>query len=115
LGDGKGTRFWEDIWVDDHALKDDYPRLYSLCFDHNITVTQAIPKEWQGFRFRRTLSGETLELWNSLKDRCEEVEMGEGRDTIEWTLTADKKFSVKTLYREMVTENCNYPKKNCGK
>ena len=53
----RGTRFWEDIWVDDHALKADYPRLYSLCFDHNITVDEAISKGWMEFRFRRTLYG----------------------------------------------------------
>lgn len=62
IGNGRGTRFWEDIWVDDHALKNESPRLYNLCFDHNITVDEALQKGWKGFKFRRTLHGETLEL-----------------------------------------------------
>lgn len=31
--------------MDDRPLKDDYPRLYSLCFDHNITVAEALQKD----------------------------------------------------------------------
>ena len=29
-GEGKNIRFWEDIWVEDRALKHEYPRLYAL-------------------------------------------------------------------------------------
>ena len=38
----KKTFFWEDVWVDDKTLKDDYPRIYDLCFDDVITVANAI-------------------------------------------------------------------------
>ena len=62
VGDGRNTRFWEDTWVDDKPLKEAYPRLYDICFDHNITVEEAIQKGWHGFKFRRTLHGETLGL-----------------------------------------------------
>lgn len=74
LGDGQNTRFWGDIWVDDKPLKIAYSRLYFLCFDHNIAMAEAIQKGWEGFRFRRNLHGETLELWRNLKMRCERVE-----------------------------------------
>ena len=87
----------------------DYPRLYNLCFDHNITVAEAIEKGWSGFRFRRTLHGETLELWESLIKRCETIEMGQGRDKVEWPLTANNFVSTKSLYRKQITEECNYP------
>lgn len=97
--------------MDDHALMDDYLRLYNLCFDHNITVAEVLNMGWQGFRFRRTLHGETLELWRSLKDRCEDIKMGVGRDRVEWTLTGDKNFSTKSLYRKLVTDEYTYPQK----
>lgn len=71
----KKTFFWEDVWVDDKTLKDDYPRIYDLCFDDDITVAKAIQKGWPGFRFRITLQGGTLEVLNSLKNRREEIEM----------------------------------------
>lgn len=110
LGDEKNTRFWEDVWIDDKALKDEYPRLYDLCFDHDITTAEAILKGWMGFKFRRTLLGGTLEPWNNLKDRREETGMGSGKDRVKWVLTGDKQFPVKSLYTEkMITENCNFP------
>src|SRR4051812_17369206 len=37
-GDGNETRFWEDWWVGSRPLKDMYPRLYNISFDHNISV-----------------------------------------------------------------------------
>ena len=32
--------------MDENALKDGYPRLYDLCFDHNIIVAETIDKGW---------------------------------------------------------------------
>ena len=81
-GEGKNIRFWEDTWVDDKPLKDAYPRLYDICFDHKKIVYEAIQKGWKGFKFRRTLHEETLELWNALKSRCEKIKMNEGKDKI---------------------------------
>lgn len=50
-------------------LKDAYPRLYFLIFEHNITDAEALQKGLQGFKFRRTLYAETSELWNNLNVR----------------------------------------------
>lgn len=96
-GDGCSVRFWEDVWVDDKPLKDEYRGLYLLSFDHNITVAEALQKGWGGFKFRRTLYGDSLGQWKNLKLRCEEIEMRSGKDQVEWSLTGDKKFSVRTL------------------
>lgn len=41
--------------------------------------------------------------------RCEEVEMGIGKDQVEWTLTADKKIYVTFLYRKLIENDCNLP------
>ena len=59
LGDENESRYWEDWWVGSKPLKDLYPRLYNISFDHNILVAEAINRGWQGFSFRRTLTGET--------------------------------------------------------
>ena len=48
LGDGVSTTFWEDWWVGSKPLKDAYPRLYNISFDHNISVAEAIQKGWGG-------------------------------------------------------------------
>ena len=97
--------------MDDKPLKDAYPRIYDICFDHKITVHEAIQKGWKGFKFRRTLYVETLELWNTLKSRCEKIKMNEGKDKITWTLTADNEFSVRSLYKELITLGLKFPQK----
>ena len=111
LGDVSNTRFWEYICIDEKAFTDEYPRLYYLSFDHNITVAVCISKGWAGFRFRRTLYGDTLVLWNSLKSTCEEIEIKGGKDKIIWTLMANGKFSVKSLYIQLVASDLRFPQK----
>ena len=66
--------------VDDKLLKDGYPELYLLSYDPNITVAEALQKWWGGFKFRRTLYGDSLELSKKHKLRCEEIEMRSRRD-----------------------------------
>ena len=92
--------------MDGHPLKDDYPRLYNLSFGHNITVAEAIRKGWHDFKPRRTLHGETLDNWSNLKARCQQIEMSDGQDRVEWTL------SVKSIYRKLIARN---HKNVCGK
>ena len=111
LGDGCSVRLWKDVWVDDKPLKDEYHGLYLLCFDHNIIVAETLQKGWGGFIFRRTLYGDSLEPWKNHKLRCEEIEMRSGKVQVEWSLTRDKKFSVKILYRKLIALDCNFPQK----
>lgn len=79
VGDGRNTRFWEDSWVDDKPLREAYPRLYDICFDHNITVEEAIQKGWHGFKFRRTLHGETLGFGTVSKKDVRKFKCREGQ------------------------------------
>lgn len=37
--------------------------------------------------------------------------MGTDKDRVVWTLGVDRKFSVKSLYRKLITEGCNFPQK----
>jgi hypothetical protein len=41
IGNGQKTRFWEDIWLGDTPLKDQYPMLYNILNHTNVTVAQA--------------------------------------------------------------------------
>ena len=79
IGDGLNTRFWEDWWVGSKPLKEAYPSLYDINLNHGISVARAINMRWEGFRFRRSLSTDKRALWESLKSRCEEVRMYEGK------------------------------------
>lgn len=98
LGDGCNTRFWKDWWVGSKPLKDAYPILYNICFNHEISVAEVINMGWDRFTFRRDIRGDKADLWASLKARCEEVRMYGGKDEPQWMLTVDRKFSIKSLY-----------------
>lgn len=55
LGDERNTRFWEDWWVGSKPLKEAYPILYNVSFDHNISVAEAIENGWHKFSFRKKI------------------------------------------------------------
>ncbi|GJR98994.1 RNA-directed DNA polymerase, eukaryota, reverse transcriptase zinc-binding domain protein [Tanacetum coccineum] len=42
LGNGEMTRFWEDTWMNDVALKDSFPRLYALERFKNASVSSKL-------------------------------------------------------------------------
>lgn len=93
----------------DKPLKDAYPSLYFTCFDHDLSAADAIEKGWHNFSFRRTPQGDSLELWNSLKDRCEEVMMHGAKDKPMWMFAADRQFTVKSLYMFLIKADCGFP------
>lgn len=74
-------------------------------------LQRLFPKGRKTFSFRRSLFGESIDLWNSLKLRCEEVLMYGGRDKPMWMLTFDRVFSVKSLYLHLIKNDCDFPQK----
>ena len=67
VGNGMGVRFWEDSWASNKCLNEDFPRLFELSVEKEVTLKQMMDKrnglsEWK-LSFRRN-----LRVW-------EEVEM----------------------------------------
>jgi len=96
------------LWLDDKPLKYAYPRLFELSFNKNCSVSEAFNLGLENFTFRITLYGESLALWNSCKERCEETCLN---DQVKWLLTGSGKFIVHSLYRKLVGDNMNFPYK----
>ena len=38
VNNGKKTKFWENIWINDYKLCDKFPRLYASCENKEILV-----------------------------------------------------------------------------
>lgn len=72
-------------------------------------MADAIEKGWGNFTSRRAIYRESSDLWNSLKVRCEEIQMPEGGDGTKWMLTAERKFSIKSLYLFLVKIESDFP------
>jgi hypothetical protein len=111
IGNGENARFWEDRWVNDRALKDDFPRSYNLCFDKNKSVKYMFDKGLGNVNFRRTLYGDSLEQWEHIKDSRSGVVLSGDRDRIFWTLDKKGIYTVKCYYRFLIENGIKYPHK----
>ena len=62
--DGKRIRFWEDCWWGDQPLGSQYPRLFRVVLDKNISISLILGStchfSWN-FNFRRNLSDSEIE------------------------------------------------------
>ncbi|XP_071695658.1 uncharacterized protein [Rutidosis leptorrhynchoides] len=119
IGDGSKTRFWEDVWIGGHRLKDSFPRLYRLetekdvhiadrvSFDRTAAaqvpdVTQAaagtdtdIIFSWAWAREPMYRTQDELMLLESLIKSFQFNQNSD--DTFEWSMASDGNFSVKKL------------------
>ncbi|XP_028101426.1 uncharacterized protein LOC114300760 [Camellia sinensis] len=70
ISDGNRVKFWNDIWMRTSSLKSQFPRLYQLNLENEITLKMQIScrdstNKWC-FNFRRPLFG-----WK--KDECDQL------------------------------------------
>ena len=111
LGDGKSTRFWEDCWLGQKPLCQNFPRLYNLTFNHNITVHDVFTKGFGCVKFRRFLREETLQMWVKVMEDCSHVQLSTEPDKVSWLLTKSGTFSVKSLYHYLCASRVRFPYK----
>lgn len=94
------TRFWKDVWLGNPTLADQFPRLFHLTFDKDITMAKVYSDSWGSIRFRGLLWGETLQSWQELQSKCADIQFGEEQDKVVWMLDAKGNFTVKSFYSQ---------------
>ena len=109
IGNGKSTRFWEDIWVGQQPLSQSFPRLYNICYSHDVTVNRVIESNFDCLKFRRFLREETKDMWCNLIDTCSHVRLTNSSDRVRWLLTRSGTFSVKSLYSFLIAKRVSIP------
>ena len=109
VGDGGNTRFREDWWIGSAPLCKQFPRLYNICFDKKKTVKEVVEGGIDNIQFRRTLTGDSRELWEHIKEACNSVVLTDGKDNVKWTLTKKGIYTLKSFYRHLVGNGINYP------
>ena len=57
IGNGQSTRFWEDMWLGDVPLAEQYPLLYNIIRRKNVLVADVLAQSPLNIEFRRTLTG----------------------------------------------------------
>ena len=66
VGDGAKTRFWEDLWISDTCFASQFPRLYAISNNQNITVKDAFAVGLNSLSFRRALTRVKMEEWKQM-------------------------------------------------
>jgi hypothetical protein len=92
IGNGQNARFWEDTWLGDVPLKDQYPSLYNVVNHTNVTVAHVFSLAPLNIGFRRTLSGNRWDRWVHLVTRLTRVQITDQVDTFKWDLTTSGFF-----------------------
>ncbi|GKV50142.1 hypothetical protein SLEP1_g56854 [Rubroshorea leprosula] len=81
LGDGYGTRFWKDAWVETSPLMLVFPRLFKLTLGENLLVADLKPTKGEGWilQWRRPPFGRELDELQILEDILQNVSIFVGK------------------------------------
>jgi hypothetical protein len=107
INNGKLISFWTDSWLRGVPICVEYPILYELCTDQNISVSKVAQDGW-AVHFRVRLSPIIRDQWYNLAQKLNEVVMNESKDAVIWKWAASRKFTVKSVY-DHLTKNDNGP------
>jgi hypothetical protein len=108
---GQNTRFWEDTWLGNRPLCDQYPSMYRIVNHTNVLVAHVMNELPLNIGFRRALSDNRWDLWAHLVGRLMEVQLSENDDTFHWNLTQSGLFTVKSMYLDLLDGNVGDAKK----
>ena len=70
--DGALVRFWEDTWLGNNPLMEQYPSLYRIARHKFVTIKQVFGQQNPDISFRRDLFGPRLAAWNELLTRLDD-------------------------------------------
>jgi hypothetical protein len=111
VGNGQNTRLWEDTWLGNKPLCDQYNSLYSTVNHKNVTVHHVMNGNPLNIGFRRALSENKWNRWVHLVSRLMNVQLSDSNDSFHWELTMTDLFSVKSMYRHLLDGHTRYFKK----
>ncbi|XP_057770773.1 uncharacterized protein LOC130990569 [Salvia miltiorrhiza] len=103
LGDGRGTKFWEDSWVGRESLNISFHRLYRLCENRKVSVGESgrwVEGVWVwDLKWRRELRDCERETVKSLMDAISSFVPTAGtKDRWTWRAATDGRYSTKSTY-----------------
>ena len=105
IKDGSQVRFWEDSWLGNSPLCDQYPQLYNIVRKKQDTVADVLSTQIPNLSWRRDLIGNKLVMWNNLVSRLSTIVLSQERDEFKWNLDQTGVFSVKSHYLGLINQN----------
>jgi hypothetical protein len=105
LNNGENTRFWEDKWIGNRPLKEQYPTLYWITRHMHKSVASVFSMIPLNISFRRSLLGDNLASWHNLVARISHVTLNTRSDVFRWGLNQNGIFTVRTMYNALIIGN----------
>jgi len=105
INDGSQVRFWEDTWLGNSPLRDQYPQLYNIVRKKQDTVADVLSTQIPNLSWRRDLIGNKLVMWNNLVLHLSTIVLSQQRDGFKWNLDHTGVFSVKSHYLGLINQN----------
>jgi hypothetical protein len=102
IKDGSEITLWEDNWLGNTTLREQYPALYNIVGHKNETIAMVLETSPPNVSYRRDLIGPRLMAWNTLLGRLDSVQLTEGPDEFHWNPKENGKFSVDSMYRALI-------------
>ncbi|KAE8785065.1 abc transporter g family member 37 [Hordeum vulgare] len=97
VGNGAGTQFWLDPWLDGEPLRLRFPRLFAICGDPAALVAAAAREDGWHVPFRRPLGPAEVHEWETLQEVVH-LPVSSDRDSAAWSLSPSGNFSVSSAY-----------------
>jgi hypothetical protein len=111
VNSGESTRFWEDTWLGNRPLADQYPSLYSIVRNNNVTVAINLATTLLNIGFRHSLTGHRWDRWLHLVQRLMPIHLNSNNGVFKWDLVESGRFSVKSMYLDMLNDNTVFLRK----
>jgi hypothetical protein len=102
IKDGSQIRFWEDSWLGNNPLCEQYPVLYSIVRRKIDTIAVVMATSPPDVTFRRDLIGPRLQSCEALLHRLDSIQLSTGTDEFRWNLHSNGKISVGSLYKAII-------------
>ena len=105
IKDGSLIRFWEDAWLGNRSLREQYPQLYNIVRKKQDTVAEVLSSGTPNLSWRRDLIDSKLVMWNNLAARLANITLNHERDKFKWNLDQAYVFTVKSHYLGLIHQN----------
>ena len=105
IKDGTEIRFWEDKWLGNATLQEQYPALYNIVRHKGDIIAKVLETYPPNVTFRRDLMGARLASWNALIQRLSTVQLSQGPDEFRWNIHSSGKFTVNSMYKALIHPN----------
>jgi hypothetical protein len=115
IKNGSQVRFWEDTWLGNSTLREQYLSLYNIARHKHDTIAEVFSTSPLNISWRRDLIGCKLTAWNDLVPRLSNNVLSQESNEFRWNLHPNGQFSVKSHYLAMIHSDIRNPNKRLWK